>query len=233
MDTSHPIADRYTVGRTRATPFDEAGYDAVLRRDFHDHYADGRDLWTGEEAMRRAPGLLMDALGGPGGARVLDLGTGHGRDAELLLAGGHRVTGVDIVASPAWEIISVEWPGRARFLATAVLDLPGAAEYEAVLDNGCFHHQHPGAYGPYLRRIRELLRPDGLFAVSVFHAADGAGGLYANEGDRLYREFTVEELTTLVRAHGFAPVATHRVPRAVEGLAYLVGIFRRVAGDDR
>jgi SAM-dependent methyltransferase len=233
MDDSHPIADRYTVERTEATLLDEAGYAAVLHSDFRDHYADGRDIWTGEEAMRHTPRLLMEALGGTADAHVLDLGTGHGRDAELLLAGGHRVTGVDLVPSPEWETIAGRRPGRARFLATAVLDLPGTEEYDAVLDNGCFHHQHPDAYVPYLRRIRELLHPGGLFTVSVFHAVDGTGGLYTNAGNRLYREFTAAQLTELVTAQGFTLVGTHQVPRAVGDLTYLVGTFRRVEDGDR
>ncbi|MGK5727959.1 SAM-dependent methyltransferase [Streptomyces sp. URMC 124] len=234
MGASHSIADRYTVERTDAVPLDEALYAAVLHSDFRDHYAGGRDVWTGEEAMRRAPRLLMDALrtragtGAP--ADVLDIGTGHGRDAGLLLAAGHRVTGIDLVVSPQWETLTRLHPGRVRFFATAALDLPGTALYDAVLDNGCFHHQHPATYGPYLRRVHALLRPGGLLTLSVFHAADGRGGLYANEGSRLYREFTEDELTALVAGHGFAPVATHRVPRAIGGLAYLVSTFRR-AGD--
>ncbi|MFI1801730.1 SAM-dependent methyltransferase [Streptomyces sp. NPDC020379] len=233
MDDSHPIADRYDVERTEAVPLDEAAYTAVLNSDFQHHYADGRDIWTGEEAMRRAPRLLMSALGGQADAHVLDLGTGRGLDAAILLDGGHRVTGIDLVAAPEWEAITRQRPGRVRFLATAVLDLPGTAAYDAALDNGCFHHQHPDAYGSYLRRIHGLLRPDGLYTLSVFHAAGGIGGLYTNEGNRLYREFTEDELNELIGAHGFTPVETHRVPRAIAGLTYLVGTFRRTGEDGR
>ncbi|MEV5376682.1 class I SAM-dependent methyltransferase [Streptomyces nondiastaticus] len=241
MAESHSIADRYTVEQTEATPLDETRYADVLRSDFVDHYAGGRDIWTGEEAMRQAPRLLMDALRARAGAdapgapeaHVLDIGTGHGRDAAILLAGGHRVTGIDLVASPEWETLTAGHPGRARFLATAALDLPGAAEYDAVLDNGCFHHQHPDAYGTYLRRIHELLRPGGLLTLSVFNATGGKGGLYANAGNRLYREFTEQELTALVGGHGFALVESHQVPRAVGDLTYLVSTFRRAEGDGR
>ncbi|GGX87568.1 class I SAM-dependent methyltransferase [Streptomyces hiroshimensis] len=243
MGASHSIADRYTVERTDAAPLDETRYAAVLHSDFRDHYAGGRDVWTDEEAMRQAPRLLMDALRarpgagagtGPGSpAHVLDIGTGHGRDAGLLLAAGHHVTGIDLVASPEWQTLAGRHPGRARFLATAALDLPGTEQYDAVLDNGCFHHQHPGTYGPYLRHVHELLRPGGLLTLSVFHAADGRGGLYANEGSRLYREFTEDELTGLAAGHGFALVDTRRVPRAVGNLTYLVSTFRRTEGGGR
>ncbi|MET9529908.1 class I SAM-dependent methyltransferase [Streptomyces sp. NPDC006649] len=224
---SYPIADRYSVVPAEA-PLDASGYADALHSDFRHHYADGRDVWTGEAAMREAPRQLLDALGRAAGLHVLDLGSGRGRDAEILLDGGQRVTGVDLVASPEWADITERGDGRARFLATAVTDLPGTAEYDAALDNGCLHHQHPDAYGPYLRRVRELLRPHALFVVSVFQAPGETGGLYTNAGKRLYREFTAGELTALLGAEGFEPVELNQVPRGIKDLTYLVGTFRRV-----
>jgi cyclopropane fatty-acyl-phospholipid synthase-like methyltransferase len=229
---SHPIADRYTITPARTPQLDEAAYEDVLHSDFQDHYATGRDLWTGEQAMREAPRLLSGALGDTEDAHILDIGTGHGRDAEILLADGHRVTGIDLIASPEWEVLAARRPGRARFLVTPLTELEGAAEYQAVLDNGCLHHQHPDSYPRYLRRVRELLVPGGLFTVSVFQAAGDAGSLYVNAGKRLYREFTPDELHRLVTAHGFEPVEVRRVPRGTAGLTYLLGTFRRTADGD-
>ncbi|MFD9031917.1 SAM-dependent methyltransferase [Streptomyces sp. NPDC059567] len=229
---SHPIADRYTVSPAETSQVDETAYAAVLHSDFRDHYADGRDLWTGEQAMREAPRVLSRALGDARDAHILDIGTGHGRDAEILLADGHRVTGIDLIASPQWETITARRPGRARFLVTPLTELPGRAEYRAVLDNGCLHHQHPDSYPRYLRRVRELLLPGGLFTVSVFQAAGEAGSLFVNAGKRLYREFTPDELNRLVTAQGFEPVEVRQVPRGTAGLTYLLGTFRRTADGD-
>ncbi|MFE5483506.1 SAM-dependent methyltransferase [Streptomyces sp. NPDC056527] len=229
---SHPIADRYTVSPAGTSQMDETAYATVLHSDFRDHYADGRDLWTGEQAMREAPRVLSRALGDARDAHILDIGTGHGRDAEILLADGHRVTGIDLIASPEWETITARRPGRARFLVTPLTELPGTAEYRAVLDNGCLHHQHPDSYPRYLRRVRELLLPGGLFTVSVFQAAGEAGSLFVNAGKRLYREFTPDELDRLVTAQGFEPVEVRQVPRGTAGLTYLLGTFRRTADGD-
>lgn len=229
----YEIADAYTIAPAQAPPPDRSAYRAVLHSDFEDHYADGRDVWTTERAMRETPLLLMRALGGTasGDARdvlhVLDIGTGHGRDAGILLDHGHRVTGIDIVTSPEWPAVSEGRADRARFLTTSVTELKGEAEYDAVLDNGCLHHQHPHDFPAYLGRIRALLRPGGLYTVSVFQSAGERGRLFVNEGSRLYQEFTTAELTDLVTAHGFAPVTSHLVPRTTPGLNYLVGTFRR------
>ncbi|MDI3389573.1 class I SAM-dependent methyltransferase [Streptomyces sp. B-S-A8] len=226
----HRIADAYTITLTDGPALDEAAYESVIRSDFQEHYADGRDIWTEERAMREVPRLLVEALsrarGGVGDAHVLDVGTGRGRDAEIVLAAGHRVTGIDLVSSPEWAVIGRREPGRARFLAVSASELEETGVYNAVLDNGCLHHQHPDGYPRYLRRIRELLCPGGLFTVSVFEAVGATGRLYTNGGQRLYREFTAEELHSLVTAHGFETVATHRVPRDIEGLTYLVGVYR-------
>lgn len=231
----YEIADQYTIVPAQAPPPDRSAYYAMLHSDFQDHYADGRDVWTDERAMRETPLLLMRALDGtaPGRVRdvrdvlhVLDIGTGHGRDAAILLDHGHRVTGIDIVTSPEWPAVSAGRSDRARFITTSVTELAGEAEYDAVLDNGCLHHQHPDDFPAYLGRIRALLRPGGLYTVSVFQSADERGRLFVNQASRLYQEFTTAELTDLVTAHGFEPVTSHLVPRTTPGLNYLVGTFR-------
>ncbi|MGJ5893760.1 class I SAM-dependent methyltransferase [Streptomyces sp. V2] len=224
---SHQIAARYTLTPASAPSLDESAYADVLRTDFQDHYARGRDVWTAERAMREAPRLLLAALGDrTEGPHVLDVGTGHGRDAAILADAGCRVTGIDLVESPEWTQLSARTEGRARFDACSLDDLAGTAVYDAVLDNGCLHHQHPDGYSRYLDRVRELLVPGGLFTVSVFESADGPGRLFANDARRLYREFTEEELTGLVLAHGFTPVEVLSVPRGTANLHYLVGIYR-------
>jgi 2-polyprenyl-3-methyl-5-hydroxy-6-metoxy-1,4-benzoquinol methylase len=224
--SSHQIADRYSVSPAAAPPPDESAYADVLLSDFQDHYVNGRDVWTAEDAMREAPRLLLRALGDRPGAHVLDIGTGHGRDAAILCDAGCRVTGIDLVESTEWAALTARSDGRARFTVSSLSDLDGTAVHDAVLDNGCLHHQHPDGYGGYLTRVRELLSPGGLFTVSVFRSANGPGRLFANGARRLYREFTEEELTGLVTAHGFTPVDVRLVPRGTAGLHYLVGTYR-------
>ena len=222
----HEIADQYTIVPAQAPPPDRSAYHDLLHSDFQVHYADGSDVWTAERAMRETPLLLMRALGGTAPAHVLDIGTGHGRDAAILLDHGHRVTGIDIVTSPEWPTVTAGRPDRARFLTTSVTELEGSAEYDAALDNGCLHHQPPDDYPAYLARVRALLRPGGLYTVSVFQSADERGRLFVNRASRLYQEFTTGELTALVTGHGFEPVASHLVPRTTPGRNYLVGTFR-------
>ncbi len=231
MDT-HRIANRYSIVPVAAPPLDETAYEAVLSGDFEEHYAKGRDVWTAEEAMRSTPRVLLEELGTVTDAHVLDLGTGHGLDARILLEAGHRVTGVDLVASDEWPAIEARWPDRARFEATPFTEFTGEG-FDAVLDNGCLHHQHPAGYQRYLAQIHRLLRPGGLFTVSVFESPSGPGRLFVNDGNRLYREFTEQELTALVTPIGFTEPRVSRVARAAGDLCYLVATFRALspAGD--
>src|ERR1044072_6886834 len=122
----------------------------------------------------------MRALGGPAPAHVLDIGTGHGRDAAILLDHGHRVTGIDIVTSPEWPTVTAGRPDRARVPPTSVTELGGSAgggapparpagarslpppgaerggsgEYAPPRDNGCLTHQPPDDSPAYLARVR-------------------------------------------------------------------------------
>jgi SAM-dependent methyltransferase len=202
-----------------------AYYDA-MRRDFASRYDEGRDPWTVEPAMGEAADILCSALGGHR-ARVLDVGTGRGRDTLALLRAGHRVTGIDIVATPEWDKITEEWGENVRFECAGLLDLPSVPAYDAILDNGCMHHQHPEVYDAYLRRLHDVLYPDGLLTVSVYLAEADTGSLYRNNDERLHRSFTKPELLDLLAKSGFAVLDVREAPRALHNLRYLVVTLRR------
>jgi len=194
-------------------------YAAVLHSDFVSSYRDGRDVWTDETAMRVASAILHAHLGAP--ADILDAGAGRGRDTAYFLEHGHRVTAVDLVETPEWTQLAQRWGERVRFHTCPIIELEGSAGFDGVLDNGCLHHQHPDAYRTYLAHVHALLRPDGLFTISVFES-DGPGRLYENHAQRLYREFSESELSELLRTANFVPVDSQRVPRSRCGLHYLV-----------
>lgn len=204
----------------------QTAYYDVMRRTFADRYDQGRDPWTEEPAMGQAAGILCAALG-EHRARVLDVGAGRGRDTAALLRAGHQVTGIDIVAMPEWDRIAGEWGQNVRFECAGLLDLPPVPAYDAVLDNGCLHHQHPEAYDAYLRRLHDVLRADGLLTVSVYLARAEAGALYRNNDERLHRDFTEPELRELLSAAGFAVVGVREVPRTLNNLRYLIVTLRR------
>ncbi|WP_340613301.1 class I SAM-dependent methyltransferase [Xenorhabdus thailandensis] len=194
-------------------------YEKILRSDFLASYLEKRDSWTEEAAMQQASIILHSQLAHK--SDVLDIGAGRGRDTQYLLSQGHHVTAVDLVELPEWSSLTQRFGNQVQFHTTPVTELTGEALFDGVLDNGCLHHQHPDEYAIYLKRVHTLLRPTGIFTLSVFES-EGTGRLYVNQAQRLYREFTESELKKLLHAAHFTLVSEHRVPRPAMGLNYLV-----------
>jgi SAM-dependent methyltransferase len=210
-----------------APPID--GYDMVLARAFTDRYIGNTDSWTREPAMGRPVQILLRHVG-DGPLDVLDIGTGKARDVATILGAGHRTTGIDLHEPAEWQPLRDRW-GRRVTLERAAFPAWNAGErrFDAILDNGCFHHQHPDQYVPYLAGVRDLLRPLGVFVVSVFtpHRRAQPKGYYTKiDGGRLNRYFTETELVDVLRQAGLRWEAGERIYRANSHRFHLVGIAR-------
>jgi cyclopropane fatty-acyl-phospholipid synthase-like methyltransferase len=146
----------------------------------------------------------------------------------VLLGAGHRVTAVDLVRPGEWDRVGGRWGDRVRFAVGDARDLSADAEYDAVLDNGSFHHQLPEDYPDYLGALRRSLRPGGLFAISLFAQPEQEteGSLLVLEDGRFSRIFTRDESRALLAANGFAVTATRRIERDMHGWAYLLVLAR-------
>ena len=91
----------------------------------------------------------------PPGARVLDVGCGHGFIAHHLNAMGRRVTGVDLNAFAEAPIEYLAFDGR---------ELPfDDVSFDAVLFSFVLHHSQTIA--SLLREARRVLRPNGRIVV--------------------------------------------------------------------
>ncbi|CAM5468192.1 class I SAM-dependent methyltransferase [Streptomyces abikoensis] len=204
-------------------------YREVLREAFVRRYEDGADSWSEEPAMRELVPLLCTELAA--GSTVIDIGAGRGRDTELLLAAGHRVTAVDLVRLPDWDGIARRHGAAVSFETGNFADMTGGRTFDAAVDNGVLHHQDPAGYARYLANVRRRLRPGGLLAVSLFTTAEelAEGVLNRAEDGRLSRWFTEREARELLAGAGFAVTAVRTVRRELPGLAYLLVLARRDA----
>ncbi|MEV5374613.1 class I SAM-dependent methyltransferase [Streptomyces nondiastaticus] len=211
-------------GTSTAGPYRE-----VLREAFVRRYEDGADSWSEEPAMRELVPLLCGELAA--GSSVIDIGAGRGRDAELLLAAGHRVTAVDLVRLPDWDALARRYGAAVSFEAGDFADMAAGRTYDAAVDNGVLHHQDPADYARYLANVRRRLRPGGLLAVSLFTTAEelAEGVLNRAEDGRLSRWFTEREARELLAGAGFSVIAVRTVRRELPGLAYLLVLARRDA----
>jgi cyclopropane fatty-acyl-phospholipid synthase-like methyltransferase len=216
--------------RSRTLPPDSVvpreGYGELMSDAFHERYETGRDSWTAEEAMTTPVRVLKAEL--PAG-HVLDVGAGKGRDVECLLAAGYRVTGLDLHEPVEWSALRSAWADRVTLARSSLLAWTGTP-VDAVLDNGCFHHQHPDDYATYLAKVHACLAPGGVLVISVFtpYRKERRHGYYTQiDAGRLNRYFTQRELATMLAKSGFLWQRGERIFRPSCHRFYLVGVARR------
>lgn len=107
-------------------------------------------------------------LGDLGGARVLDVGCGNGRNGAWLAGHGAVVTGVDL-AAPLLDAVRPGLPASMTVTALDVLRDPlPAGPFDLVYDSGCFHHLAPHRRITYRERILPLLAPGGRYGIVAF-----------------------------------------------------------------
>ena len=140
----------------------------------------------------------------PPPGRVLDAGAGRGRFVAAARRAGYDAVGIE--PSPR---------GATNVEATTIEDAAfDAAAFDAVtLWHVLEHLDDPGGG---LDRIATWLEPGGTFLVGVPNLASlqaklGGPRWFHLDAPRHRTHFTPRGLHTLLRAHGFEPVATHHV----------------------
>ena len=197
-------------------------YRNVLNTSFVHRYGNGEDEWSWDIGMAKAARVFLEHLGDRSDQLILDVGVGRGRDASELIQAGHRVTGLDIVENSSWPLLRKRWGERLELVPCALQDWQPTLlrQFDAALDNGCFHHQHPDEWQSYLDDMRRHVRPGGLIAINVF-GVDASnltpgwremdnrrqGYFFTEQGIRDTLEgfgLTWEQLITIERQHGDA-----------------------------
>lgn len=107
----------------------------------------------------------------PPQAKILELGTGSGRDAEFLLQRGFDVTPTDASAELAAHA-EARLNHPVRILAFDALE--DVSQYDAVWACACLLHAPASELTDDLSRIHRALKPGGLFVAS-FKAGNGEG----------------------------------------------------------
>jgi len=134
-------------------------------------------------------GFLIDVLGLPPGARILDVGCGPGRHSIALAEAGYAVTGID-VSRRFLDIAAEDARSRGVQLALFEVDareMPFDDEFDAVISicQGGF-----GLMGKddslILKRMQEATKPGGRVVLTAFSA------FYEARADRPEATFDVD-----------------------------------------
>lgn len=96
---------------------------------------------------------------------ALDIGCGLGSQAAALAALGLRTTGTDLSAAAITRAKAL-YPG-ADFIVDNIVRTALTGPFDLVIDRGCFHVLDVSTYEPYLKSLRHLLGPKGLFLLKV------------------------------------------------------------------
>jgi SAM-dependent methyltransferase len=116
--------------------------------------------------------FIVDVLGLPAGAAVLDLYCGYGRHAIELAKQGYRVTGVD--ATEAFLAIARQKAAEEKadlyFRQLDMRDLDYNADFDAVINMfAAFGYFSDDENAAVLRKVAAALRPGGLFLIDLLN----------------------------------------------------------------
>lgn len=205
-------------------------YKRVLIESFMDSYKNKEDIWSDEQAMRAAVPFLLKYLSGH--CNILDVGAGRGNDTIMLLKSGHYVTAVDLIAADEWGEIQDTFSHRVRFITGDISSINSSERFDAVLDNGCFHHQHPDHYINYLKHLAHLCVDDAYLVINLFTPSSDInsdnGRLWEKNDGRLTREFLLPEAIEMMNSAGWKVIESAPVKRPSKSHHYLLLIAQRI-----
>ncbi len=113
-------------------------------------------------------------------SRVLDIGSGPGENIIFLAKNGFSAVGIDF--TPEAVRISrnraIERNVEVEFVVGDVLNLQRyfmEGEFDHIIDSGLFHSIHPQNLNEFVRQIKRVLKPDGVYYMLCFSDKEPPG----------------------------------------------------------
>ncbi len=179
---------------------DPIEYLATLCKAYRKQYTEYSDEWSRDLQMRVLPSLVQGQLKLASSASALDIGCGSGQDVAYFAGIYSQVVGIDIYQHENWEDIE-QAQLNVEFHCCDLLGFATPRKFDVVMDNGCFHHQHPAQYQEYLQKIKSLMAANGAFVLSTFKNPAKTAVIDAN--GRLHHYFSDAQLHEILHAQGF------------------------------
>jgi SAM-dependent methyltransferase len=149
------------------------------------------------EAVHRSVLHLIPAVPG----RILDLGSGTGRDAAAFAARGHRVTAVEPTAALRLAAKSLHPSASIEWLDDSLPALASLADrresFDVVMLTAVWMHLDEGQRRRAMPVVADLVQPGGVVILSLRHGP-------VPPGRRMF-DVTADETTRAARAAGLTP----------------------------
>jgi len=99
--------------------------------------------------------------------KILDVGCADGRNSKYLIEQGLKVTGIDI----SEEVIKRTQKrfSKGNFFVKNLVELDIIEEYDAIIDAGALHVNHPKVYRKAFENYHNALKPDGKLFIRLFY----------------------------------------------------------------
>ncbi len=142
------------------------------------------------------------------GSRLLELGTGSGRDASWLVRKGYEIVGIDGSEKMILDAYKVH-PELAGKLSVGLLPdcldtLTGP--YDGIYSIAVLMHLHPSVLPELFSKILDLLCPGGRFYFSVSLLRDDTDENGFDQKKRYFASLTHDEWLSLASENGFREV---------------------------
>lgn len=109
------------------------------------------------------------------GRKILDIGSGAGHASTMAARSAHSYTGVDLSPEMVAAARAAQFNPAATFTVGAVEDLPFPTDsFDVVLALGVLEYVHPDRLDRALQEIGRVLRPNGVFIVSLLNRSSPA-----------------------------------------------------------
>lgn len=169
----------------------------------YDQYADVYDQEVIEFWKRFPQGFLEQFAQNIPGKRVLDVGSGSGRDAVLLKEQGLDVVCLD--ASKSMIEMTAALGFESHLADFSQLDFP-VASFDGIWAYTSLIHVSKEEAGRVIRKLRTLLKPNGVFAIGVIEG-DTAAMVERKTmpgAQRYFKNYQSQELRELIEPLGFS-----------------------------
>ena len=140
--------------------------------------------------------------------KALDICCGAGTNTVYLAEKGFQVTGIDI-SSKAVEYArkkAEQANVKINFMVQNFLKLPFKdEEFDFVFDMGCFHHVEVEDRNTFIKRVRRVLKNDGLYLLICFSYKNGPAWNHFTKKQVIHlfsRYFEIKEIKHISSVEG-------------------------------